>query len=32
MQEIEHSSGKEKNMGQMTTDAMVQSQHDGLVV
>ena len=28
MQNSEHSDGSEKDMGQKTTDAMVQSQHD----
>ena len=32
MQNLEHSDGSEKDMGQKTTDAMVQSQHDWMVV
>ena len=32
MQNLEHSDGNEKDMGQKTTDAMVQSQHDCMVV
>ena len=32
MQDLEHSDGSEKNKDQTTTDAMVQSQHDCLVV
>ena len=32
MQNFEHSDGSEKDMGQMTTDAMVQSPHDSMVV
>ena len=32
MQNLEQSIGSEKDMGQMTTDAMVQSQHDCMVV
>ena len=32
MQNIEHSNGSEKDMGQKTTDAMVQSRHDCMIV
>ena len=32
MQNLEQSDGSEKDMGQKTTDAMVQSQHDCMVV
>ena len=32
MQNLEHSDGGEKNMGQTTTDGIVQSQHDCTVV
>ena len=32
MQNFEHSDGGEKDMGQKTTDAMVQSQHDCMVI
>ena len=32
MQNLEHSDGTEKNKGKKTTDAMVQSQHDCMVV
>ena len=32
MQDPEHYDGSEKNMGQTTTDAMIQSQHDCIVV
>ena len=32
MQNLEHSDESEKYMGQKTTDAMVQSQHDCIVV
>ena len=32
MQNLEHSDGSGKNMGQKATDAMVQSQHDCMVV
>ena len=32
MQNLEHSDGREKDMGQKTTDALVQSQHDCMVV
>ena len=32
MQKFEHSDGSEQDMGQKTTDAMVQSQHDCMLV
>ena len=32
MKNLEHSDGSEKYMGQKTTDAMVPSQHDCMVV
>ena len=32
MQNLEHSDESEKDMGQKTTDAMVQIQHDCMVV
>ena len=32
MKILEHSDGSEKDMGQETTDAVVQSQHDCMVV
>ena len=32
MQNLEHSDGSEEDMGQKTTDAMVQSQYDCMVV
>ena len=32
MQNLEHSDGSEEKMGQETTDAMVLSQHDCMVV
>ena len=32
MQNLEHSDGSEKDMGQKTTDTMAESQHDCMVV
>ena len=32
MQNLERSDGSEKDVGQKTTDAMVESQHDRMVV